>query len=32
VQVHFLRQKIDARFGRSSLESVRGVGYRIRAS
>jgi two-component system OmpR family response regulator len=32
VQVHFLRQKIDAQFGRSSLESVRGVGYRIRAS
>jgi two-component system OmpR family response regulator len=32
VQVHFLRQKIDVRFGRSSLESVRGVGYRIRAS
>jgi two-component system OmpR family response regulator len=32
VQVHFLRQKIDARFGRSSLESVRGVGYRIRSS
>jgi two-component system, OmpR family, response regulator len=32
VQVHFLRQKIDVRFGRTSLESVRGVGYRIRAS
>ena len=32
VQVHFLRQKIDARFGRRSLESVRGIGYRIRAS
>jgi len=32
VQVHFLRQKIDAQIGRSSLESVRGVGYRIRAS
>jgi two-component system OmpR family response regulator len=32
VQVHFLRQKIDAQFGRSSLESVRGVGYRLRAS
>jgi two-component system OmpR family response regulator len=30
VQVHFLRRKIDAPFGRTSLESVRGVGYRLR--
>jgi two-component system OmpR family response regulator len=31
VQVHFLRRKIDAPFGEESLESVRGVGYRLRA-
>jgi two-component system OmpR family response regulator len=30
VQVHFLRRKIDKPFGRTSLESVRGVGYRLR--
>jgi two-component system, OmpR family, response regulator len=30
VQVHFLRRKIDSPFGRTSLESVRGVGYRLR--
>ena len=30
VQVHFLRRKIDTAFGRDSLESVRGVGYRLR--
>lgn len=33
VEVHIraLREKIDRRFGRSSLETVRGVGYRLRA-
>jgi two-component system OmpR family response regulator len=31
VQVHFLRRKIDAPFGADSLESIRGVGYRLRA-
>jgi len=31
VQVHFLRRKIDAPFGEESLESVRGVGYRLKA-
>jgi two-component system, OmpR family, response regulator len=29
VQVHFLRQKIDVPFGRNSVESVRGLGYRL---
>jgi two-component system OmpR family response regulator len=31
VQIHFLRQKIDVPFGCASVESVRGVGYRLRA-
>jgi two-component system OmpR family response regulator len=30
VQIHFLRRKIDTPFGRRSLETVRGVGYRVR--
>jgi two-component system, OmpR family, response regulator len=30
VYVGYLRQKIDRPFGRSSLETVRGVGYRLR--
>jgi DNA-binding response OmpR family regulator len=30
VYVRYLRQKIDAPFGRRSLETVRGVGYRLR--
>jgi two-component system OmpR family response regulator len=29
VQIHFLRRKIDAPFGRASVESVRGLGYRL---
>ena len=29
VQIHFLRRKIDAPFGCASVESVRGVGYRL---
>jgi DNA-binding response OmpR family regulator len=31
VYVGYLRRKIDAPFGRGSLETVRGVGYRVRA-
>ncbi len=31
VYVSYLRKKIDAPFGRRSLETVRGVGYRLRA-
>lgn len=31
VYVRYLREKIDRPFGRSSLETVRGVGYRLRA-
>ena len=31
VYVRHLRQKIDEPFGRSSLETVRGAGYRLRA-
>ena len=31
VYVRYLRQKIDRPFGRESLETVRGVGYRLRA-
>jgi two-component system, OmpR family, response regulator len=30
VYVRYLRQKIDRPFGRASLETVRGVGYRLR--
>ena len=29
--VGYLRRKIDRPFGRSDLETVRGVGYRLRA-
>jgi two-component system OmpR family response regulator len=32
VYVRYLRDKIDRPFGRSSLETVRGTGYRLRAS
>jgi two-component system OmpR family response regulator len=31
VYVRYLRQKIDRPFGRDSIETVRGVGYRLRA-
>jgi two-component system, OmpR family, response regulator len=31
VYVRSLRNKIDRPFGRASLETVRGVGYRLRA-
>jgi len=31
VHVRRLREKIDRPFGRSSLETVRGSGYRLRA-
>jgi two-component system OmpR family response regulator len=31
VYVRYLREKIDRPFGRSSLETVRGLGYRLRA-
>ena len=30
VYVRYLREKIDSPFGRDSLETVRGVGYRLR--
>ncbi len=30
VNVRYLREKIDRPFGRESLETVRGVGYRLR--
>jgi two-component system OmpR family response regulator len=32
VYVRYLREKIDRPFGCTSLETVRGVGYRLRAS
>jgi|SRR5690242_13982940 two-component system OmpR family response regulator len=32
VYVRYLREKIDRPFGRSSIETVRGVGYRLRRS
>lgn len=32
VYVRYLREKIDRPFGQSSLETVRGVGYRLQAS
>ena len=31
VYVRYLREKIDRPFGRDSLETVRGVGYRLKA-
>jgi two-component system, OmpR family, response regulator len=31
VYVRYLREKIDRPFGRASLETIRGVGYRLRA-
>jgi two-component system OmpR family response regulator len=31
VYVRYLREKVDRPFGRSSLETVRGVGYRLRS-
>jgi two-component system OmpR family response regulator len=31
VYIRYLREKIDRPFGRSSLETVRGVGYRLRS-
>jgi two-component system OmpR family response regulator len=30
VYVRYLRRKVDRPFGRQSLETVRGVGYRLR--
>jgi len=30
VYVRYLREKLDRPFGRASLETVRGVGYRLR--
>ena len=30
VYIRYLREKIDRPFGRDSLETVRGVGYRLR--
>src|SRR5439155_5498353 len=30
VYVRYLREKVDRPFGRSSIETVRGVGYRLR--
>jgi two-component system OmpR family response regulator len=30
VYVRYLREKIDRPFGRASLETVRGMGYRLR--
>jgi two-component system OmpR family response regulator len=30
VYVRYLREKVDRPFGRASLETVRGVGYRLR--
>ena len=30
VYIRYLREKIDRPFGRSSLETVRGAGYRLR--
>jgi two-component system OmpR family response regulator len=31
VYVRYLRGKVDRPFGRDSIETVRGVGYRLRA-
>ena len=30
VYIRYLREKIDRPFGRSSIETVRGIGYRLR--
>jgi two-component system OmpR family response regulator len=30
VYVRYLREKVDRPFGRTSIETVRGVGYRLR--
>ena len=30
VYIRYLREKIDRPFGRHSLETIRGVGYRLR--
>jgi two-component system OmpR family response regulator len=30
VNIRYLREKIDRPFGRDSLETIRGVGYRLR--
>jgi two-component system OmpR family response regulator len=30
VYVRYLREKVDRPFGRASIETVRGVGYRLR--
>jgi two-component system OmpR family response regulator len=32
VYVRYLREKIDRPYGRESLETVRGVGYRLRSA
>ena len=32
VYVRYLREKVDRPFGRESIETVRGVGYRLRVS
>jgi len=31
VYIRYLREKIDRPFGRDSIETIRGVGYRLRA-
>jgi two-component system, OmpR family, response regulator len=31
VYVRYLREKIDRPFGRTNLETVRGMGYRLRS-
>jgi two-component system OmpR family response regulator len=31
VYVRYLREKVDRPFGRESIETVRGVGYRLRS-
>lgn len=32
VDVGYLRDKVDRPFGRSSIETVRGIGYRLRTA
>jgi two-component system OmpR family response regulator len=32
VYVRYLREKIDRPFGRDSIETIRGIGYRFRES
>jgi DNA-binding response OmpR family regulator len=32
VYVHYLRNKVDRPFGRTSIETVRGAGYRLAAT